>query len=396
MSEVSRMERISFSEYLRELAPDKAQCGYAWYTAIGLQAVDGLKTSDYLIRTAIQNIEGEITIKEVQRLIQTYYDAKPLDFEDGERIEEADKVSSRIAAILLQKRFRFLPDQYLEIHKYLFEGIYPHAGKIRDCNISKKEWVLDGASVLYASALNLRAVMEYDLSQEREFDYSGLDMDETIHHFAIFLSNLWQIHPFGEGNTRTTAIFFIKYLQKLGFSVTNDIFAENAWYFRNALVRANYTNLQAGIYETTEYLERFLRNLLLNEKHELRNRHLHVRSGLKNHGIDSDELMKVDIEAPKVDIHSIEVDIETPKVDIAHAVKDSGVTFSAKTLLHIAHLRECLGQGEVFGKKEIMEFIGLKSSGASKLLSKLVEAGIIERTKGYGKGRYRFSTNNGE
>lgn len=274
----SDMNKDPFKEYLKESEPDKRSKGYAWSTAIGLQAVDGLKPSKYLIDTAIQNIEGKITIKEAQDIIDSYYEERP-EASDGERTEEADKVSARIAGILSETAFSFSPNEYISIHRKLFQGIYKHAGKIRDYNITKKEWVLDGATVIYGSASELRATLEYDFSQEKSFSYKGLSMNDIIHHFAVFVSGLWQIHIFGEGNTRTTAVFFIKYLQSLGFSVTNDMFADNAWYFRNALVRANYTNLQKGIYETTEYLEVFLRNLLLNEKNELHNRNLHI-SGL--------------------------------------------------------------------------------------------------------------------
>ena len=270
------MEKDPFKEYLRESEPDKAHKGYAWSTAIGLQAVDGLKPSKYLIDTATQNIEGKITMKEAQSLIDSYYEDRPLHLSDDERTEEADKVSSRIAEILSETAFSFSPNEYISIHRKLFQGIYKHAGKIRDYNITKKEWVLDGATVMYGSASELRATLEYDFSQEKDFSYKGLSMDEIIHHLAVFISRLWQIHIFGEGNTRTTAVFFIKYLRTLGFSAINDIFAENAWYFRNALVRANYTNLQKGIHETTEYLEAFLKNLLLNEKNELHNLDLHI------------------------------------------------------------------------------------------------------------------------
>ena len=147
-------------------------------------------------------------------------------------------------------------------------------------------------------------------------------MDEIIHHLAVFISGLWQIHIFGEGNTRTTVVFFIKYLRTLGFSVTNDIFAENAWYFRNALVRANYTNLQKGIHETTEYLEAFLRNLLLNEKNELHNRNLHI-SGLLNEE-------KVDIGNAKVDIENKKVDIQDEKVNIENILSEKSRDFSIK------------------------------------------------------------------
>ena len=200
-------------------------------------------------------------------------------------------------------------------------------------------------------------------------------MDEIIHHLAVFVSRLWQIHIFGEGNTRTTAVFFIKYLRTLGFSTTNDILAENAWYFRNALVRANYTNLQKGIHETTEYLEVFLRNLLLNEKNELHNRNLHI-SGLLND--------------TKVDIGAGKVDIQDKKVDIESVLSEKGRNFSVKTKVHILRLFEEFGFDEVFGRSTVMELLELKGSGASKLLSKLVQADIIEPVSGHGKGKYKF------
>ena len=362
------MEKDPFKEYLRESEPDKAHKGYAWSTAIGLQAVDGLKPSKYLIDTAIQNIEGKITMKEAQSLIDSYYEERPVHLSDNERTEEADKVSSRIAEILSETAFSFSSNEYISIHRKLFQGIYKHAGKIRDYNITKKEWVLNGATVIYGSASELRATLEYDFSQEKDFSYKGLSMDEIIHHLAVFVSRLWQIHIFGEGNTRTTAVFFIKYLRTLGFSATNDIFAENAWYFRNALVRANYTNLQKGIHETTEYLEAFLRNLLLNEKNELHNRNLHI-SGLLNEE-------KVDIGDTKVDIESV--------------ISEKGSDFSVKTIVHIQRLFEKFGFDEVFGRSVVMELLELKGSGASKLLSNLVQADIIEPVSGHGKGKYKF------
>ena len=276
-------EKDPFKEYIRESEPDKRDKGYVWHTAIGLQAVDGLKTSEYLARTAIRNIEGEISFEEANALLQDYYEANPSRSAD-DRTEEADKVSAKIAAVLSEKAFSFTPNEYLSIHRKLFTGIYSHAGCVRDYNITKKEWVLDGATVLYGSATELRATLDYDFSEEKKFSYRNLSMDEIIHHLAVFISRLWQIHVFEEGNTRTTAVFFIKYLQTLGFDVTNDIFAENAWYFRNALVRANYNDLKNGIYETTEFLELFLRNLLLNEHHPLHNRTLHISGTLKPSG----------------------------------------------------------------------------------------------------------------
>ena len=344
--------------------------------------MDGLKPSKYLIDTAIQNIEGKITMKEAQGLIDSYYKESPVHLSDDERTEEADKVSSRIAGILSETAFSFSLNEYISIHRKLFQGIYKHAGKIRDYNITKKEWVLDGATVMYGSASELRATIEYDFSQEKEFSYKGLSMDEIIHHLAVFISRLWQIHIFGEGNTRTTAVFFIKYLRTLGFSATNDIFAENAWYFRNALVRANYTNLQKGIHETTKYLEEFLRNLLLNEKNELYNRKLHI-SGLLNEE-------KMDIEDIKGDIQSEKVDIQDTKMDIESVFTEKCSGFSVKTTVHIHRLFEKFGFDGIFGRSAVMELLELKGSGSSKLLSNLVQADIIEPVSGHGKGKYKF------
>ena len=162
------MNNDPFKEYFRESEPDKRDKGYAWHTAIGLQAVDGLKTSDYLVHTAVRNIEGEISFEEVNALLQTYYEENPArDAED--RMEEADKVAARIAALLSERAFSFTPNEYLSIHRKLFTGIYPHAGRIRDYNITKKEWVLNGATVLYGSATELRATLDYDCSEEKKF-----------------------------------------------------------------------------------------------------------------------------------------------------------------------------------------------------------------------------------
>ncbi len=274
------MKQDPFKEYIKEVEPGKREKSYAWQTAIGLQAVDGLKPSEYLMRTAVRNVEGEISFEEVNDLLQTYYEENPSLHED-DRTEEADMVSARIAALLSERAFSFTPNEYLSIHRKLFTGIYPDAGCIRDYNITKKEWVLNGGTVLYGNATELKATLEYDFSEEKKFSYRNLSMDQIIGHLAAFVSGLWQIHVFSEGNTRTTAVFFIKYLRTLGFDVTNDIFAENAWYFRNALVRANYSDLKNGIAATTEFLEVFLRNLLLDEKHELHNRELHISETFK-------------------------------------------------------------------------------------------------------------------
>ncbi len=267
----------NFEEYLRQGEPIKAEKAKDWKTAIGLQQVDGLKPSDYLIETARQNIEGDITIEEVKQRIDSYYKQHPIK-NDENRTEEADKVSARITEILSEKTFAFSPAEYLTIHRRLFQGIYSHAGKIRDYNITKHEWVLNGETVLYASAESLKATLEYDFRQEKVFSYIGLSQHGIIEHLAQFVSYLWQIHIFGEGNTRTTAVFLIKYLRKLGFNeVNNDLFAEYSWYFRNALVRANYEDLSKGVHKTDKYLISFLLNLIHHENHLLKNREMHIQ-----------------------------------------------------------------------------------------------------------------------
>lgn len=270
------IKKDPFEEYIKNLPPTKKELGAAWSTAIGLQDVDGLKPSKYLYDTAKKNIDGKITVDEAGELINSYYESKSGRSDAEARTEEADKVSARIAKLLSEKAFSFSPTQYISIHRELFDGIFSHAGKLRDYNITKKEWVLDGDTVSYGGAIDLRETLDYDFSREKEFRYNGLTIDETIHHLAVFISGLWQIHIFCEGNTRTTAVFFIKYLRSLGFDAENDLFANNSWYFRNALVRANYTNIKKGIYETTEFLEKFLRNLLLDESNELHNREMHI------------------------------------------------------------------------------------------------------------------------
>lgn len=277
------IKRDPFEEYIRNLPPTRKELGQAWSAAIGLQDVDGLKPSEYLYETAKKSIDGEISVDEADALINNYYESRSGRLEDESRTEEADKVSARIAKLLSEKAFTFSPTQYIAIHRELFKGIYSYAGKIRDYNIMKKEWVLDGDTVSYGGALDLREALEYDFAQEREFRYNGLTMDKTIHHLAVFISRLWQIHVFGEGNTRTTAVFFIKYLRILGFKAENDLFAENSWYFRNALVRANYNNIKEGIYETTEFLEKFLMNFLLDENNELSNEEMHVIGNKANY-----------------------------------------------------------------------------------------------------------------
>lgn len=270
-------EFASFDEYLRQGEPSQKESAENWKTAIGLQAVDGLQPSAYLIDVAKRNIEGEISLDETRKLIDSYYQSKTVRTPKDEDEEEADKVSANIAKILASKTFAFNTNGYVSLHRRIFEGVFKHAGEIRQYDISKKEWVLEGDSVNYLNWEDLRRALDWDIEQEKNFSYKGLTDDEKIEHIAKFISGIWQIHAFREGNTRTTAIFTIQYLRSLGYEVNNEMFAKHSWYFRNALVRANYRNIQKGIDYSPIYLVRFFRNLLLKDSWVLKNRYLHIR-----------------------------------------------------------------------------------------------------------------------
>ena len=270
-------EFASFDEYLRQGEPSQKESAENWKTAIGLQAVDGLQPSAYLIDVAKRNIEGEISLDESRKLIDSYYQSKTVRTPKDEDEEEADKVSANIAKILASKTFAFNTNGYVSLHRRIFEGVFKHAGEIRQYDISKKEWVIEGDSVNYLNWEDLRRALDWDIEQEKNFSYKGLTDDEKIEHIAKFISGIWQIHAFREGNTRTTAIFTIQYLRSLGYEVNNEMFAKHSWYFRNALVRANYRNIQKGIDYSPIYLVRFFRNLLLKDSWVLKNRYLHIR-----------------------------------------------------------------------------------------------------------------------
>ena len=269
-------EFASFDEYLRQGEPSQKESAENWKTAIGLQAVDGLQPSAYLIDVAKRNIEGEISLDETRKLIDSYYQSKTVRTPKDEDEEEADKVSANIAKILASKTFAFNTNGYVSLHRRIFEGVFKHAGEIRQYDISKKEWVLEGDSVNYLNWEDLRRALDWDIEQEKNFSYKGLTDDEKIEHIAKFVSGIWQIHAFREGNTRTTAIFTIQYLRSLGYEVNNEMFAKHSWYFRNALVRANYRNINKDIEYSPIYLVRFFRNLLLGESWVLKNRYLHI------------------------------------------------------------------------------------------------------------------------
>ena len=340
---------IDFESYIREGEPDKKEKSIAWSIATGLQQVDGLTPSAFLYKTAKRNIEGEISIEEVKKIIDSYYESKTSRTEDDDDKEEADKVSTRITEVLSEKSFSFTPNQLLSIHERLFKGVFHKvkAGKFRDYNITKKEWVLNGDTVLYANADLIRETLNYDFETEKNFDYSKLSKENAVKHLTRFVANIWQIHPFGEGNTRTTAVFTIKYLRSLGFNVNNEPFEKHSWYFRNALVRANYMNMQKGIYMNTEYLEKFFRNILLGENNELKNRYTHI---------DYDEYIKKFGENEK-----------SSEKKFGDNQKSSEI------------ILELLKENPKLSAKKLSEQIGITSRAVEKQLASLVEKGLIKR-----------------
>lgn len=381
---------LDFEEYIRNSEPAKKEKTYAWITAIGLQQVDGLTPSKYLFETAKRNIDGEISVAEATSIIDSYYESKTdRSGNDNERTEEADKVSSRIAQILSEKSFNFSPSYLIALHGRLFAGIFKFAGKIRDYDISKKEWVLDGDSVMYGAAFELKAALDYDFEQERHFSYKNLTLEETVKHITFFVSRLWQIHAFGEGNTRTTAVFTIKYLRSLGFNADNRIFAENSWYFRNALVRANYNNLQKGIHENPEFLEKFFRNLLLGEHNELKNRFLHIRAKdfleikendknvtanygkvTANNENDTRNVKKVSVNDKNV---TRNVTVKSENISVNNKNITVKLTQTQKDIVNLIKENPCITQNEIASK------LNIARETVNRNMKKLQQEKIIQR-----------------
>ena len=337
---------LNFDEYIRQGEPSQREAAYAWSTAIGLQAVDGLKTSEYLNGLARRNIEGEITIDEVEQLLNSYYENKTTREADDDDKQEADKASKNIKRILSVKTCDFSTNGYISLHRRIFEGVMKHVGEMRKYDITKREWVLEGDTVSYLNWEDLRRAVDYDIQQERDFSYKGISNDELVAHIANFVSGLWQIHAFGEGNTRTTAVFTIQYLRSLGFNVENDLFAKHSWYFRNALVRANYKNAIKGIDYSPVFLERFFRNLLLGEQWDLRNRYLHINPPVEWK------------EQPNLAVPSKQP-TSTPTSTPTNTPTSTPTSFIYTNNKNIIRLVKALGE-EQLSVKVMMERIGLK------------------------------------
>lgn len=343
MTDKSKQQYIDFEAYERVAEPHKRERVSVWRTAIGLQDVDGLKVSDYLKETAVKHIEGDITIDEVREQLKAYYVNKATHDKDDVEKQEADRVAGNIAKLLSEKSFSFTALEFLNIHRHLFEGVFKHAGEIRPYDISKKEWVLQGDTVVYGRAADIMMALRYDIQQEKDFNYNGLSTDGIIAHIVDFVTLLWQNHPFREGNTRTTAVFVIKYLRSIGFEVDNDLFANNSWYFRNALVRANYRNPSKGIEPDKSFLVMFFRNLMLGEQNELKNRYMLIGNS---------------------DADNTHTSTHTSMMDIAAGLSDN-----------VKRLILSIGSEEK-SVKEMMDVVGLKNR--PNFLEYSLEPAIVE------------------
>ena len=357
---VEKNWQFELEEYIKQGEPDQIEKSEAWQAAIGLQAVDGLKTSAYLLDTAKEHIEGKISIDEAQKRIQSYYEQCTDRTEVENNTKEADIVSARIAKLLGEKAFQFSPAEWLTIHRRLFEGVFTHAGQIRQYNITKKEWILKGDTVTYAAWNSIKDTLDYDFATEKQYSYEGLSVERCVKHLAKFASDIWQIHPFCEGNTRATAVFIIKYMKTFGFKVNNDAFEKNSWYFRNALVRANYNDLQNNVHATTKFLEMFFSNLILGTEHELKNRYMHV-------GYVDDNSQSVTPKAPKSQFDTLECTLDelafleliykNPSIKQKDLVAETGKSLSTvKRIMESLQKKEYIRRvnGKRYGKWEIL------------------------------------------
>ena len=349
--------QFELEAYIKQGEPGRIEKSEAWQTAIGLQAVDGLKTSEYLLDTAKEHIEGNITIDEAQKRIQSYYEQRDVRTEVEDTTKEADIVSARIAKLLGEKSFQFSPAEWLTIHRRLFEGVFDHAGQVRTYNITKKEWVLNGDTVIYADWSSIRDTLDYDFATEKQFSYEGLSVEASVRHLAKFASDIWQIHPFCEGNTRATAVFMIKYMKTFGFRVNNDAFEKNSWYFRNALVRANYNNLQKGVHSTTKFLEMFFGNLLLDTDYDLKNRIMHVDY------VEPNDSQSANTKAPKAQFDTLDCSLE----ELA--------------------ILELIKKNPTVKQQELADATGKSLSTVKRLMKSLQDKNYIRRESGkrYGK-----------
>ena len=378
------MKNLDFDKYYEAPEPGRRERAYAWATAIGLQDVDGLKPSKYLIATAKRHIEGEISQEDARRLVDEYYETK-LGHDEPEDAEEADKVSARMISIINTPGFRLSPEYYLGLHKQIFNGVFPHAGKIRDVELTKREWVLNWDTVEYELSCMIEKSLEYDFDNEKKFKYKGLSEDAFIEHFASFISGIWQIHPFREGNTRTVALFAIKYLKSMRHEVTNDLFAEKSWYFRNALVRANYSNFKLNVDKTQLPLEVFFKVLIYGDEIELHNRFLRIG---QEHGTTTAKAIS-DLHRHDDDVNDV---VSKPDVgitsgdDVINDVINGVIKFTEKEEIAVkAFIRD-----PRLSAAKLADLIGVKQRQAQRIITSLKKKAGLKRRGAKKNGEWYF------
>lgn len=277
----------SINEYIEEVKPSNYIKKSQWEMAIGLQEVDNLKPSKHLESLVNNNITGKMTLLEVEQSLKKYYHEKDSNNDINANELECDFVSARIVELLQEKKFELSVDYLKYVHKYLFQDVFSFAGEFRKINFSKHEKILNNDSVPYGDYKILEASLNYDISLEKAKNYKEMSIVEVINSMATFSSNIWQVHPFREGNTRTTALFIEKYLISLGYNVDNTLFKNKSVYFRNALVRSNYFNDELDIKEDKQYLIKFYENLLLGKNNNLHSRDLIVQNLFINKNEDT-------------------------------------------------------------------------------------------------------------
>lgn len=267
----------SINEYKEEYKSSNYIKQLQWDMAIGLQEVDNLKPSKYFEKLVNDNVDGNLTIDQVKNELQEYYIEKKQKNEINHNELECDFVSTRIVELLQEDNFELSVDYLKYIHRYLFQDVYEFAGEFRKIDFSKHEKILNNYSVAYGDCTTLKESLEYDVSLEKDKNYKEMNIVEVIDSIAKFSSSIWQVHPFREGNTRTTALFIEKYLISLEYNVDNTLFKDKSVYFRNALVRRNYFDNYLNIKEDNSYLIKFYENLLLSKNNNLDSEDLIVK-----------------------------------------------------------------------------------------------------------------------
>ncbi len=266
----------SINDYIEAEPPKNYVKQSQWDMAIGLQEVDSLKPSKYLEKLLQENVTGEKTIYEVEKELKEYYTEKEKNNDINHNELECDLVSTRIVELLQEDNFELSIDYLKYVHKYLFQDVYEFAGEFRKVDFSKHERILNNDSVAYGDHKLLEQSLDYDITLEKNKNYKEMNIVDVINNITDFSSRVWQIHPFREGNTRTTALFIEKYLVSLGYSVDNTLFKDKSVYFRNALVRSNYFNNYLNIKEDNSFLIKFYENLLLGKNNNLHSKDLIV------------------------------------------------------------------------------------------------------------------------